>query len=851
MAEDADSATMNAPPGEHTGSGPLDIGRLGPRYHVMRGMASAVTLVAMLALGLAWDWSAAIWVAVIAAAIALHALWRSQKPGPIVESFLVDITAVMGGLFLLAPPTEVGIPPVVALTTAAALFLGDRRAVWVGAYATAGVTATLTWTHIVGANDWTPTESLVLVGISIVAFVPLMGWLLRQANIALSERHLLEETLRERESRYRLITESVSDAIVTTDESGTIVYTNPAVERIFGHTSKELRGADLDVLMPERFRAAHHRGMTDYVETGRRRLDWHELELTGLSRDGSELDLEVSFGEFLGPEGRRFIGTIRDVTERQQAAAALKESEARYRGLFEGVPVGVYRTSPSGEIVDANPTLAELLGHGEPSEVIGRMAQDFYVDPTDREAWQQQVETDETSSAHEIRLERADGTTIWVRDSGRDLRDSNGEVIGYEGTLEDVTERRQAEERLRAMLAAQRRRLLYEEALTACSHALLVGTDDRALEAALDALLSATGVSAVFVERNEEDPDLGLVTNLLYEVDTNGQPPDYEHWRRVPWAEMPGAYSRLSRGEPYAFGVRDLEGEERKFYDGSPTRSELDIPILVAGEWQGLIGFADFEQERPWKEDEIALLRTASQMIGAFWERQQAHQRLQELVHYKDEFVASVSHELRTPLTAVVGLSEELANVPPGSFSLEELGEFHRLIAQQSREVAYIVEDLLVAARVEIETVSIDTQPVDLDAEVAATIDGWPSEFGTAHHQPGGGKVAADPTRVRQIVRNLLTNAARYGGERVVVVTRSESGIGFMQVRDNGKGVDADDVERIFQPYERATQAGSARPGSVGLGLYVSRQLARLMGGDLNCRREDQETVFELSLPEI
>ena len=852
VAEDADSSTMKAPPGgKLTGSGPLDIGRLGPRYHVMRGMASAVTLVAMIALGLAWDWPAAIWVAVLAAAVGLHALWRSQKPGPIIESFLLDITAVMGGLFLLAPPTEVGVPPVVALTTAAALFLGDRRAVWVGAYATAGVTATLTWTNIFEETQWTATESLVLVGISIVAFVPLMGWLLRQATIAMSERHLLEETLRERESRYRLIAESVSDAIVTTDESGTIVYTNPAVERIFGYESKELRGADLDVLMPERFHAAHHRGMNDYVETGRRRTDWHGLELTGLHRDGSELDLEVSFGEFVGHEGRRFIGTIRDVTERQQAAAALKESEARYRGLFEGVPVGVYRTSPSGEIVEANPTLAELLGHEEPSEVIGRLAQDFYVDPTDREIWRQRVETDESSSAHEIRLERADGTTIWVRDSGRDLRDSSGEVVGYEGTLEDVTERRRAEERLRAMLSAQRRRLLYEEALTACSHALLVGTDDRALEAALDALLGATGASAVFVERNEEDPDLGLVTNLIYEVNTTGQTPDYEHWRKVPWAEMPVAHSRLSRGEPYAFGVRELEGKERRFYDDSPTQSELDIPILVAGEWLGLIAFADFEEERPWKEDEIALLRTASQMIGAFWERQRAHQHLQELVQYKDEFVASVSHELRTPLTAVVGLSEELANVPPGSFSLEELGEFHRLIAQQSREVAYIVEDLLVAARVEIETVSIDTQPVDLDAEVAATIDGWPSEFGTAHHRPGGGKVAADPTRVRQIVRNLLTNAARYGGDRVVVVTGSKSGIGFIQVRDDGKGIDVGDVERIFQPYERATQADSARPGSVGLGLHVSRQLARLMGGDLNCRREDLETVFELSLPEV
>jgi PAS domain S-box-containing protein len=584
---------------------------------------------------------------------------------------------------------------------------------------------------------------------------------------------------------------------------------------------------------------------------GVRQVDWHAMELTGVHRDGRELALEVSFSEIDGPEGKRFIGMIRDVTDRQQAETALKASEARYRGLFEGVPVGVYRTSMSGEILAANPTLAELLGHAGPDELIGRPAQDFYIDVSDRDVWRHRLETEEVLSGHEIQLQRADGTMIWVRDSGRELRDDSGRTIGYEGTLEDVTERRQAEERLQAMVQVQRHRLLYEKALSACSHALLVGNDDSALEAALEALLEATGVGAVFIERNETDRDLGLVTSLLYEVNNLRQPPDYERWQRLPWSDMPVAHSFLSRGELYSFDVQELEGGEQRIYEETETKSELDIPIMVGGEWLGLVGFADFENERPWRRDEISLLRTAAQMIGAFWERQLAHQKLQELVHYKDEFVASVSHELRTPLTAVVGLSEELSNVPADSFTPDELAEFHQLIAQQSREVAYIVEDLLVAARVEIDTVSIDSQPVDLDEEVSATIRGWPTEFGLVHHRGGSVKVDADPTRVRQVIRNLLTNANRYGGEKVSVVTGSNDGTGTLQVRDNGPGIDPDDLERIFEPYERVLQVEYARPGSVGLGLYVSRQLARLMGGDLTCVREGSETVFELSLPQL
>lgn len=841
---------MNPSPGRVSGRGPLDTGHLGSRYHTMRMLASALVLVALTTYGIARGMPAALIVGLIAGAVTCHATWQKVRPGAVLQSLLVDTTAVIAALAILAPPAEVGIAPVVAVSTAAVLFLGDRRAIFIGAYAAAGASIALTWAHATRPVEWSLAESVGLLALSVVSFLPMMWWLVSQISRALAERRSLEETLREKESRYRTIAENVSDAIVTTDESGRIVYSNPAMERIFGYTPEELVGRDLGILVPERFREAHWQGLSRYVETGSRQLNWHGMEFIGMRRDGSELSLEASFGESFGPEGRRFIGTIRDVTERRKAETDLRMSEARYRGLFEGVPVGVYRTGLSGEILDANPMLAELLGYDDPADVLGRHAQDFYVDPTDRDAWRHRLEDNHVLHGHEIQLRRPDGTIVWLRDSGRELFDSSGELVGYEGSLEDVTERRFAEERLHAMVEAQRHRLSYEKALSACSHALLVGADDRALEEALEALLEATGVNSVFVERNDEHPTLGLVTNLIFEVNSDREPPEYERWRNLPWSDMPVAHSYLSKGEPYAFGVRELDGRERELYDATTTKSELDIPIMIGDEWLGLVGFADFENERPWRSDEISLLGTVAQMIGSFWERQRAHQKLQDLVHYKDEFVASVSHELRTPLTAVVGLSEELAR-SGGDFSQDELGEFHDLIAQQSREVAYIVEDLLVAARVEIDTVSIDVQPVDLDAEVSSTIKGWPSEFGGVEHRPGAVKVEADPTRFRQITRNLLTNAMRYGGEEVVVVTHSNADMGILQVRDNGPGVDPDDLERIFEPYERASHVEIVRPGSVGLGLYVSRQLARLMGGDLSCRRENDQTVFELVLPKL
>lgn len=213
---------------------------------------------------------------------------------------------------------------------------------------------------------------------------------------------------------------------------------------------------------------------------------------------------------------------------------------------------------------------------------------------------------------------------------------------------------------------------------------------------------------------------------------------------------------------------------------------------------------------------------------------------MSEIVRAKDEFVANVSHELRTPLTAVIGLTSELAN--DSAFRDTEWAELLQLVASQAGEMANIVDDLLVAARAEVGTVTIEPQPVDLVDELKATIDGLGMTVALPSATPP--QVTADPRRVRQILRNLLTNAQRYGGPNCRVVVGASGGIVWLEVRDNGDGIPDDEAEHIFDPY--VTAGGR---GSVGLGLSVARQLATLMGGDLVHERSAAETVFRLHLP--
>ncbi|MFQ5523920.1 MAG: GAF domain-containing protein [Acidimicrobiia bacterium] len=229
-------------------------------------------------------------------------------------------------------------------------------------------------------------------------------------------------------------------------------------------------------------------------------------------------------------------------------------------------------------------------------------------------------------------------------------------------------------------------------------------------------------------------------------------------------------------------------------------------------------------------------------------ERMTAEQRLRELVRSKDELIASVSHEIRTPLTAVLGFAQLLHDEAEG-LSEDERRELLESLVVQSTDVANIVEDLLVAAKADVGDLSVVKLSVDLRAQAAQVLEGWSQttvdKIGVAGDHV---RCLADPARVRQIIRNLVGNALRYGGPNIRMEVRAQGPWALLAVIDDGEGVPPEESQRIFEKYQRGTQV----PGltaALGLGLGLSRHLARLMDGDLTYRRENEETVFELRLP--
>ncbi len=177
------------------------------------------------------------------------------------------------------------------------------------------------------------------------------------------------EVSRESAERFRTLAQTASDAIITVNKESRIVFVNDAVEKIFGYSETELIGADLKILMPDALRTAHDAGMKRYVETNEKHISWAAIELPGKHKDGREIPLELSFGEFMSDGKRYFTGIARDVSERRKADEALRHafgdlrvSENRFRQLNEQSPLGTVIFAPDGKIRSVNHAYEEFWG---------------------------------------------------------------------------------------------------------------------------------------------------------------------------------------------------------------------------------------------------------------------------------------------------------------------------------------------------------------------------------------------------------------------------------------------------------------------------------------------------------
>jgi diguanylate cyclase (GGDEF)-like protein/PAS domain S-box-containing protein len=244
----------------------------------------------------------------------------------------------------------------------------------------------------------------------------------------------------------QLLLDRAGEGAFWTDPDGRFLYVNEAACSMLGYSREELLALSVpDTLPPEQG------GLFQELSEKVRARGPLTFEVVHVRKGSERFPAEVTLSH-LEYQGREcYCAFARDVTGRKRAEAALRASEERYHGLFEGVPVGLYRTTPAGRMLDANSALVRILGFPDLEALLETQVGDLYLDPEERGRWQRAFEGAGTVQSFEARVRRRlDGVAIWVRFTVRAVRDAQGEILHYEGALEDVTDRRHAEEALRA-----------------------------------------------------------------------------------------------------------------------------------------------------------------------------------------------------------------------------------------------------------------------------------------------------------------------------------------------------------------------------------------------------------------
>lgn len=331
---------------------------------------------------------------------------------------------------------------------------------------------------------------------------------------------------------------------------------------------------------------------------------------------------------------RHLLGTASHLAgiaiERKRVDEALKRAEEKYRSIFENAVGGIFQTTPDGRYLAVNPMLARIYGYDSPDDLMNSLTDirhQLYVDPNRRSEFIRHTQTFGNVRDFESQIKRKDGQVIWISEAARAIYDSQGVLIGYEGTVEDITHRKQAEKNL-----LHRDRLL--QAVADGTYRLLMNPDlEEVIPEVLAILGQAAAVDRVYIyENHPHNPSGELALSIRFEWTQAGIAPSIQqpHWRNQPYREFEFMrwYDAFAAGQAVGGPTHTFPEVQQELLHRDHIQSILMVPIFLDGLLWGFIGFDDCRTERVWSASDESILVAIAASFGGAIKRQRTEEQM-------------------------------------------------------------------------------------------------------------------------------------------------------------------------------------------------------------------------------
>lgn len=709
----------------------------------------------------------------------------------------------------------------------------------------------------VSDQEWAKRENMVaFAGYPLVVDDRLVGVMAMFARKALSdatleamasvadeiavgiERKTSQERLYEQREWLSVTLASIGDAVITTDAQGRVTFLNGMAQAMTGWTLVDADGQLLEsvfCIVNEHTRQS----VTNPVEKVLR-----EGVIVGLAnhtvliaKDGTERPIDDSAAPIRDSAGK-LIGVVlifRDVTEQRSAEQELRQSERELADFFENATVGLHWVGPDGIILRVNRTELEMLGYGR-EEYVGRPIADFHADEDVICDILHRLQAGENLNEYPARLRCKDGAIKDVLiDSSVFFQD--GGFVHTRCFTRDVTQRKRSDQTAHFLAEA--------------SAALAVIVDFDSTLQKVASLAVPSFADWATVDLAESDGTLRRVA--VAHVDPAKIELAHEVHRRFPpdptVAQGVWNILRTGRGEIIPEITDDLlvqsipDPELLGIMRQLGLKSYIGVPLKVRGKALGVLTFIAAESGHRYDELDLATAQDLADRAAIAVENAQLYRELRDADQRKDEFLATLAHELRNPLAPIRNGLQVLRLAGGGG---EIVDEARSMMERQLTQMVRLVDDLLDVSRITRNKLELRKERVTLAAIIHSAIETSRPLMEQAGHifsltlPTSPVYLDADLTRLAQVFSNLLNNAAKYTepGGRISLTGELSYGEVVMRVRDNGLGIPADALPRIFEMFSQVDRNMERAQGGLGIGLTLVRRLVEMHGGTVEAHSE-------------